>query len=83
MAIDVEMSEKDDLSEHLPYAAERDLVIVAYDRKFAGLASQTTNHAGLICLSGRQDDFGYMVRTLVEIAEQYALEAIAGPVIWR
>jgi hypothetical protein len=42
-----------------------------------------TNHAGLICLSGPQNNFGYMMRTLIETAEQYTPETTAGVVIWR
>jgi predicted nuclease of predicted toxin-antitoxin system len=37
MAADVDMKAKDDDAEHLPYAAENDLVlVVTFDRPFAG-----------------------------------------------
>jgi predicted nuclease of predicted toxin-antitoxin system len=39
MAVDVGMTEKDDLTEHLPYATEHEMVLVTFDRKFAGLGS--------------------------------------------
>jgi len=83
MAVDVGMVNKDDLSEHLHYATEHGLVVVTFDRKFAGLAAKTTEHPGLVCLSGSQDNFGYMVRTLIAVAEQYTPETIAGTVVWR
>jgi predicted nuclease of predicted toxin-antitoxin system len=83
MAADAGMSEKDDLAEHLPFATQQNLVLVTFDRKFAGLAAQAANHSGVICLSGSQDNFGYMINTLIEIAEQYTPETIAGAVIWR
>jgi predicted nuclease of predicted toxin-antitoxin system len=83
VAADVGMVQKDDLAEHLPFAAGRGMVLVTFDRKFAGLVAQMTDHAGLICLSGSQNNFSYMIRTLVEIAEQYTPETIAGRVLWR
>lgn len=79
----VGMTDKDDLSDHLPYAKEKGLVVVSFDRKFGGLALKNSDHAGVVCLSGPQNDVGYMVRTLVEIAEHYTPETIAGTVVWR
>jgi predicted nuclease of predicted toxin-antitoxin system len=83
VANDTGMTDKDDLAEHLPYATEKGLVLVTFDRKFAGLALVQGGHTGVVCLSGPQNDVGYMIHTLIEIAEQYTLETIAGVVIWR
>lgn len=82
-ANDIGMTEKDDVKEHLPFAKERGLVIATFDRKFAGLMLNTVDHAGVVCLSGSKNNVGYIVRTLVEVAEQYTPETIAGAVIWR
>ena len=83
MANDVGMTGKDDDTEHLPYAAGRGLVVVTFDRAFAGRASKRADHAGLICLSGSQNDIGLIVRTLIEFAEQHTPEDAIGRVFWR
>lgn len=70
MANDVLMTGKVD-SEHLAYAAEHGLVVVTFDRPFAGRSASRTDHQGLICLSGSQQDIGYIVRTLIKFAETY------------
>lgn len=44
MAVDANMIGKDDDSEHLLYAAEHDLVMVTFDRPFAG---RTMSHISL------------------------------------
>lgn len=82
MAVFVEMIQKDDLGEHLPYATEKGYVLVICDRKFAGLAAQTSDHAGLICWTGDNDDYGGMVKRLSEFAEQHTSEAVRGQVFW-
>ncbi len=81
MAIDVDMTEKAD-PEHLAYATEEGHVMVTFDRPFAGITSKSTEHGGLICLSGTQDDIGNMVRKLTAFAEQHAPEDVAGLVFW-
>lgn len=58
MAVDVAMAGKDDDTEHLPYAAENNAVIFTRDSPFAGRVMQRSDHAGLICWTGRDDDFG-------------------------
>jgi len=47
----VKMQQKTD-PEHLEYATANNLVLVTFDRAFAGRTSQLNNHSGLICLSG-------------------------------
>lgn len=47
LANDVGMTEKDDDTEHLPYAIARGLVVVTLDAPFAGRTLQKTDHAGL------------------------------------
>ena len=83
MANDVGMTEKDDLTDHLPYATEHGLVLVTFDRKFAGLASQLTDHAGLVCFTEiSQSDVGGIVRVLTQFAEDHTAEEVAGQVFW-
>src|SRR5574338_1471359 len=83
MANDVGMTEKDDLTEHLPCAAKRGLLLVTLDRKFAGLASLTADHAGLVCITGiRQGDIGAIVRVLAAFAQQRTAEDVVGRVFW-
>jgi hypothetical protein len=82
MAVDVGMTGKDDDTEHLPFAAAHQAVLVTRDFPFAGRTSQQTEHAGLICWTGAQQDFGGMIRALSEFAEQYTPEEVAGRVLW-
>lgn len=58
MAVDVQMIDKDDDSEHLPYATENGRVLVTQDRPFAGRSASRTDHTGVICWTGAQDDVG-------------------------
>ncbi len=81
MAPDVEMQQKTD-SEHLAYATENGLVLVTFDRAFAGRTAQADDHSGLICLSGSQDAVGVIVRSLTLFAEQHTSEDIIGKVFW-
>ena len=57
----VGMINKDDLMEHLQYAKENGLIVVTFDREFGGRAHKSLDHAGVVCLSGPQNDVGYMV----------------------
>jgi predicted nuclease of predicted toxin-antitoxin system len=82
MAVDVEMAEKDDLTEHLPFASERGLMLVTLDRSFAGRAMQLTNHAGIICWTGEATDFGGMIRALSNFVSQNDFEEVTGQVFW-
>jgi predicted nuclease of predicted toxin-antitoxin system len=81
-AKDVGMTSKDDDTEHLPYAAEQNCVLVTFDRPFAGRTSKRTDHAGLICLLIDKSDVGGIVRTLAEFAETYTQDDAAGQVFW-
>jgi predicted nuclease of predicted toxin-antitoxin system len=81
MANDVGMTEKDD-SQHLIYATEQNLVVVTFDRAFAGRTTNLTNHSGLICLSGTQQEIGYIVRTLKEFAATHKPDEVTGQVFW-
>ncbi len=52
MAVDVNMVNKDDDTQHLPYAAEHGLVKVTFDHPFASRTmSSHMDHPGLICLA--------------------------------
>ncbi len=82
MAVDVEMVEKDDLTEHLPYATEQGLILVTFDRPFAGRASKNTDHTGILCLTFSQDDIGGIVRAVTEFAQRYSPDEVAGQVFW-
>jgi predicted nuclease of predicted toxin-antitoxin system len=81
MANDVGMTQKSD-PEHLAYATESRLVMVTFDRPFAGKTIGNLNHAGLICLSGSQQDVGYIVRVLSEFWDNQSLEGCQGQVFW-
>jgi predicted nuclease of predicted toxin-antitoxin system len=82
MAVDVEMTEKDDLTEHLAFATARNAVLVTHDRPFATRALSVANHAGLVCWTGDQDDFGGMVRQLRKFAQEYTAEQVVNRVFW-
>ncbi len=82
MAVEVGMSNKDDDTEHLPYAAERGFVLLTNDRAFGGRSQHNQNHAGLICWTGKGDDFGGMVKTLAEFAEAHTPDDVRGRVFW-
>ena len=43
MAVDVNMVGKDDDTEHLPYARDQGLVMVTFDRRFAGRTMSRTD----------------------------------------
>jgi predicted nuclease of predicted toxin-antitoxin system len=83
MAVDVGMEGKDDDTEHLAYAHEHELVLVTFDRPFAGRTASLSNHNGLICLSENlRADIGGMIRVLVKFAEEHNPEDTVGQVFW-
>jgi predicted nuclease of predicted toxin-antitoxin system len=82
MAVDVDMIAKDDLTQHLQYAKEHQAVIVTRDKPFAGRAMGDNMHCGLICWTGAQNDFGGMIRALIEFAGNNSLESAQGRVFW-
>jgi hypothetical protein len=82
MAVDVEMTGKDDDTEHLPYATEQGAVLVTRDKPFAGRTEKHSDHAGLICWTGKDDDFGGMIRQLAKFAEDHTAEDVIGQVFW-
>jgi predicted nuclease of predicted toxin-antitoxin system len=83
MAVDVGMEGKGDDTEHLAYAHENELVIVTFDRPFAGRTASRTNHKGLICFSENlRADVGGMIRLLVQFAEEHSPEDTFGQVFW-
>jgi hypothetical protein len=51
LAVDIEMVGKDDDNEHLPFATSQSLVMVTFDRGFAGRTMSRSDHTGLICFS--------------------------------
>jgi predicted nuclease of predicted toxin-antitoxin system len=81
MAIDVGMTAKPD-TEHLAYATKHEAILFTRDAPFAGLASQRSDHAGLICWTGADDDFGGMVRKLSEFAGVHLQDDVQGVVFW-
>jgi predicted nuclease of predicted toxin-antitoxin system len=81
MAVDVEMAHKRD-DQHLSYATEHGLVLVTFDRKFAGLSMADDTHAGLICIRGSPQDVGVIVRGLHEFAESHTQDDCSGRVFW-
>lgn len=83
MAVDVGMEGKDDDSEHLPYAAEHNLVMVTFDHPFAGRTMSRSDHPGLICLAYTiRENIGRMSEVLAEFAELYDAERDTGQVFW-
>ena len=83
LAVGVGMTGKDDDSEHLPYADERNLIMVTFDHPFAGRTMSRSDHPGLICLSyDLREDIGGMVRALDEFAKLYDAERDSGQVFW-
>lgn len=81
MAVDADMEGMDD-DEHLRYATAQHSVLVTRDKPFAGRAMLQTNHAGLVCWTGAQDDIGGMIRQLSEFAQNHDTEAVQGQVFW-
>jgi len=82
MAVDVDMVEKDDLDEHLAYATEHQLVLVTFDRPFSTKAMTKVDHAGVICWTGAQNDFGGQVSRFAEFADKHTAEGSMGKVFW-
>ena len=82
MAVDVDMTGRDDDTEHLQYATDHNLVLVTRDLPFAGRSSKQSDHAGLICWTGPGDDFGGMIRALKQFVDQYTPDEIRGRVFW-
>ncbi|MCL4253319.1 MAG: DUF5615 family PIN-like protein [Anaerolineae bacterium] len=82
MAVDVGMMGKDDDNEHLPYATQNKLVIFTRDKPFAGRTAQRLDHAGLICWTGRDDDFRGMIKKLLQFVQEHPPEDCVGQVFW-
>jgi predicted nuclease of predicted toxin-antitoxin system len=82
MATDVGMIDKDDDIEHLVYATEHQLVLVTMDKPFAGRTMQRTDHAGLICWTGKLNDFGAQVKVLAQFATNHKMDEVQGQVFW-
>lgn len=83
MAVDVGMVEKDDDAEHLVYATQRDMVMVTFDRPFAGRTMSRTDHKGLVCLSESvRSDIGAIIRLLASFSEKITPEQASGQVFW-
>jgi predicted nuclease of predicted toxin-antitoxin system len=83
MAVDVGMTGKDDDTEHLAYAAEKNLIMVTLDHPFAGRTMSRTDHPGLVCLAyDIRENIGRMIAILAEFAELYDPERDSGQVFW-
>jgi uncharacterized protein DUF5615 len=83
LAADVNMRTKDDDSEILPYATEQGLVVVTFDRPFAGRTAKRSDHAGLICPAAKfRGDIGGLIQLLAEFAETHTLDDTKGQVFW-
>jgi len=81
-AVEADMTDKDDDTEHLPFATQAGCVLFTGDKPFAGRASKLTDHAGVIGWNGKPGDVGAMVKALAEFAENYDAEAVKGQVFW-
>lgn len=82
-AVDVGMEGKDDDTEHLPYATQNNLVMVTFDRPFAGRTMLRSDFIGLICL--REDirsDVGKIIEELITFAELFDPLKDSGQVYW-
>lgn len=83
MAIEAGMTQKDDDTEHLPYATENGMVMVTFDHPFGGRTAKRTDHAGLVCLAERlRNDIGGQIRVLAEFSDTHIPETAAGQVFW-
>jgi hypothetical protein len=82
MAVDVEMGGKNDDKEHLPYASERGLILVTQDEPFAGRTLKRYDHAGLVCWTGIQNDFGGQIKALAQFADEHMPDDVKGRVFW-
>lgn len=83
MAVDSGMIGKDDDSEHLPFATQKQLVLVTFDKPFASRTRLRNDFFGLICLSNTlQRDVGRTIEVLVEFAELFDERRDAGKVYW-
>jgi len=82
MAVDAGMEGKWD-EEHLAFATERNLVMVTFDRPFAGRTQSRSDFYGLVCLDpGLQRDVGRIIEILVEFAQLFDAEKDTGQVYW-
>jgi len=82
-AVDVGMEGKDDDTEHLPYATENDLVMVTFDKPFAGRTMSRSDHKGFVCLNRNiRVDIGKIIEILTSFGELYDPEKDAGQVYW-
>lgn len=81
MAVDVEMIGKAD-PDHLAYATEHEAMLFTRDAPFAGMTARRTDHAGLICWTGADNDFGGMVDKLTEFANAHTMDDVEGQVYW-
>jgi hypothetical protein len=82
MAVDVDMTGKDDDTEHLPYATENNRVLVTLDRPFAGRTTARTDHGGLICWTGDAVDFGAQIRALETFSRRTRTGYTFGSMFW-
>lgn len=83
MAVDVGMVSKDDDTEHLPYATERQFVMVTFDHPFAGRTMARSDYYGLVCLAfGIRENIGHMIEVLSEFAELFDPDRDKGHVFW-
>jgi predicted nuclease of predicted toxin-antitoxin system len=84
MAADVGMLQRDDDTEHLPYAIEHNLVMVTFDHPFAKRTEiRIEDYPGLIYLAHSiRLDLGEIIRQLTEFAQLYDPERDRGKVFW-
>lgn len=82
MAVDVGMIAKDDDKDHLIYATKNACIVFTHDRAFAGRNQSNLNHAGLICWTGKDNDFGGMIAALITFAEVHTHDDAQGQIFW-
>jgi predicted nuclease of predicted toxin-antitoxin system len=82
MAVDVGMEGKPD-EEHLAFATQQSVVMVTFDRPFAGRAQLRSDFYGLFCLDSElQNDPGRAIELLTEYAELFNPPKDTGQVFW-
>jgi predicted nuclease of predicted toxin-antitoxin system len=82
-SVEVNMTGADDDTGHLPYATQNQLVMVTFDREFAGRITKRTDFYGLVCLSEKyRRDYGKMIEVLEEFAQLFEPEKDTGIVYW-
>jgi predicted unusual protein kinase regulating ubiquinone biosynthesis (AarF/ABC1/UbiB family) len=82
MAVDVGMVGKSD-DDHLAYATQAQMIMVTFDRPFAGVTMRRSNFYALLCVSEEfRQDIGGTIELLKEFGALFDSEQDTGKVHW-